>query len=196
MPDELKWMIARELPRLRRYARALRYQPAAADDLVQDCLERALRKRHLWTRRGSLRNWLLRMLYRTHLNALRSRRLQSSLDELTDSDPALAQPAAQIQRVELREMETALDRLPREQRDTLLLVVLEGLTYDEAASVLGVPVGTVRSRLSRARSTLVAMREGAAVDGAPAGEDPIGEDPIGGILNDDGDGRPRLRRIK
>jgi RNA polymerase sigma-70 factor, ECF subfamily len=186
MPDELKWMIARELPRLRRYAHALRYQPAAADDLVQDCLERALRKRHLWTRRGSLRNWLLRMLYRTHLNALRGRRPQASLDDLTDAEPALAQPASQTQRVELREMEEALGRLPAEQRDTLLLVVLEGLTYDEAAFVLQVPVGTVRSRLSRARSTLVRLREGAAVEGAPPEHEP----------KDGGGGRPRLRRIK
>lgn len=158
MADEVAWLVAQELPRLRRYARALKRDAAAADDLVQDCVERALRKRHLWRRQGSIRSWLLRMLYRVHLNGLRSRRTHQSIDSIGEVEAGLVEPARQVMRVELREMAEALERLPDEQRDTVTLVALEGLSYDEAAMVLGVPVGTVRSRLSRGRAALADMR--------------------------------------
>jgi RNA polymerase sigma-70 factor, ECF subfamily len=158
--DEVPWLIAREVPRLRRYARSLLGDPTAADDLVQDCLERALRKRHLWQRRGTMRGWLLRILYNLYVNALKGRRRERSLDEIGDAGPVPTEPARQIMRVELREMVEALDRLPAEQREAILLVVLEGVSYDEAASVLGVPIGTVRSRLARGRRTLFELRRG------------------------------------
>jgi RNA polymerase sigma-70 factor, ECF subfamily len=158
--DELPWLIARETPRLRRYARSLLNDAAAADDLVQDCLERALRKRHLWQRRGSMRGWLLRMLHNLYVNGIKGRRREGSLDDLEETGAMPAEPARQIVRVELREMLEALDKLPAEQRETILLVVLEGISYDEAAWVLGVPVGTVRSRLARGRRTLYEMRRG------------------------------------
>lgn len=156
--EELPWLIAREAPRLRRYAGSLLNDAAAADDLVQDCVERALRKRHLWQRRGSMRAWLLRMLYNLYLNAAKRRRRDASLDDLGDGGALAAEPARQATRVELREMLAALDKLPAEQRETLLLVVLEGVTYDEAAWILGVPVGTVRSRLARGRRSLYELR--------------------------------------
>ena len=158
--DEVPWLIAREVPRLRRYARSLLGDAAAADDLVQDCLERALRKRHLWQRRGTMRGWLLRMLYNLYVNAVRGRRREWSLDEIGAAAAMPVEPARQIMRVELREMVDALGGLPAEQREAILLVVLEGVSYDEAASVLGVPVGTVRSRLARGRRALYELRRG------------------------------------
>lgn len=159
--DDIKWQIAREIPHLRRYARALTRDPEDADDLVQDCLERALRKRHLWQRRGSLRGWLFRMLYHVHLNRRRgqSRRPVVLGTEAIIDGPAT--PPAQESHVECRRVADALDQLPAHQRDALLLVSLEGMPYDEAAWVLKVPVGTLRSRLSRARDALrasIAMR--------------------------------------
>lgn len=162
--EELPWLIAREAPRLRRYAGSLvRGDAAAADDLVQDCLERALRKRHLWQRRGSMRSWLLRMLHNLYVNRVKGRRTEALLDDLGETTAGLAlsaEPARQVARVELREMLEALGRLPAEQRETILLVVLEGVSYDEAAWILGVPVGTVRSRLARGRKALYEMRRG------------------------------------
>lgn len=152
--DELKWMIARQIPHLRRYAIVLTKSETQADDLVQDCLERGLRKRHLWHRTGSLRSWLFRMLYRTHIDRQRSRRREDIPVEAGVVDAAVTQPPEQEHAVELRNITDALDRLPGDQRATVLLVALEGFAYDEVAEIMDVPVGTVRSRLSRGRQTL------------------------------------------
>jgi len=152
--DDIRWAIARELPYLRRYARSLVGDAAVADDLVQTTLERALRKHHLWLRRGSLRSWLFRILYRTFLNERGRRRRDVALDDVAETDLRLSQAPAQESESELRNVIRAMYRLPLEQRAALVLVVIEGLSYDETAEVLGVPVGTVRSRLSRARDTL------------------------------------------
>lgn len=134
-----------------------------ADDVVQDCLERALRKRQLWRRRGSLRSWLFSMLYRTHIDHRRRRQRRELPAGPEAIDAAIAQPPNQDHRVECRDIGEALDRLPEEQRDVVLLVALEGVAYDEAAEILNLPIGTVRSRLSRGRQ---ALRELRAHDGA------------------------------
>jgi len=158
--DELKWLIAREIPHLRRYARALLRDPDAADDLVQDCLERALRKRHLWRRHGSMRSWLFRMLYRVFLNTKKTRwsdRLTVPFEAIV---PTIREPPRQEKYVECRDMAAALDHLPAEQVAAITLVALEGLSYDEAAWILGIPVGTLRSRLSRGRETLRTLMAG------------------------------------
>ena len=156
--DDVKWMIARQIPQLRRYALALTRDRDRADDLVQDCLERALRKRHLWTRRGSVRNWLFRLLQRAHIDRHR-RRPRHEVAATTDLiDAAVAQPPDQERRVDCRTIVEALDRLPQEQRAVILLVALEGFNYDEVAEILGVPIGTVRSRLSRGRQSLRQLR--------------------------------------
>lgn len=154
--DEIKWLIAREIPHLRRYAFALTNQPEAADDLVQDCLERALRKRHLLRHRGSIRTWLYRIQYTVFIDTYvsRKKRKEVALDELT-SAPAVAPP--QDGWLACLDVAHGLARLPAEQRAAILLVALEGMTYDEAADILGVPIGTVRSRLSRGRETLRAL---------------------------------------
>lgn len=156
--NEMQWLIARETPHLRAFARALVRDPTLADDLVQDCVERALRKSHLWRRKGSLRGWLLRILYNIHLNGAARRRD----DDIADgADPGvweqLSTPATQDVAVDLRETVHALSKLPAAQRDAILLVALTGVDYAEAAWILGVPVGTLQSRLARGREALRRM---------------------------------------
>lgn len=179
--DDTRWLIARELPRLRRYARALRNDPGA-DDLVQDCLERALRKNALWQRGTNMRAWLFRILYNLHLSSLRSGKRAPQTVPLDDVAPVSGGLGNQMHVLELKELSTAYRMLPPEQRDVVALVALEGMRYDEAAAILGVPMGTVRSRLSRARA---ALRE-AVGDGAVVPE----------ARREDRERTPRLRRVK
>lgn len=138
-----------EIPRLRRYARALTGDPARADDLVQDTLERALGKWTLW-RPGDLGAWLRTLMHNLFVNQLRGRPTMAELDEAAD----LPVRPRQQDRLEVRDLDRALQRLPPEQREVLLLVGLEELSYGEVAKITGVPMGTVMSRLSRARERL------------------------------------------
>jgi RNA polymerase sigma-70 factor (ECF subfamily) len=157
--DDTPWLIARELPRLRRYARSLR-NDAGADDLVQDCVERALRKQDLWQRGTNMRAWLFRILFHLHLSSLRS--AGRVPPQVPLEDLMIGGAGAQLDTVELGDMARAFRGLPAEQREVIQLVAVEGLRYDEAASQLGVAMGTVRSRLSRGRAALreaVAGRE-------------------------------------
>ena len=142
-----------EIPALRRYARALLRDSERGEDLLQDCLERALARRHLFLGPCHLRAWLFRIMRNLHLNNLRtSRRYPSglSLDEAGGS----AVPADQIPHLEIAETLAAFDRLPTEQREALLMVVVEGHSYRDSARLLGVPAGTVMSRIARAREQL------------------------------------------
>lgn len=152
--QQFEELLVAEVPYLRRYARALTGSAAAADDLVQDCLERALRKRRLWRPSGRLRSWLMRMLYRIHLNGRKRRAVESAHAR---REGGRGEPVA-AQRPELshecRELVDALHALPEPQRAAILLVALEDVDYQEAAWILGIPVGTLRSRLSRGRETL------------------------------------------
>jgi len=146
-----------EIPRLRRYARALTRDPSAADDLVQDCLARALAKSHLWQEGTDLRAWLFTILHNQYVNTVRRSVREGTVVEVSDTEPTLVAPAVQTKRLELRDLERALSKLPGEQRQVLLLVGMEGLRYEEVAEILSVPVGTVRSRLSRGRDALRAL---------------------------------------
>ncbi|HEX9809192.1 MAG TPA: sigma-70 family RNA polymerase sigma factor [Alphaproteobacteria bacterium] len=152
--EEVKWLIAREIPRLRRYALVLTGEPDAADDLVQDCVERAIRKRHLWRRRGSIRAWLYRILYNVFANQKTRRhraRRQVPLDEMA---VAPVEAPRQEHRLACRDIADAMRMLPDDQRAAIALTVLEDLSYDEAAAALDIPIGTLRSRLSRGRERL------------------------------------------
>ena len=160
--DELQRLLAHEIPHLHRYARALLRNADAADDLVQDCLERALRKRQLWRRQGSMRSWLFRMLYNVFLNTRNTRRRERLVVPLETIEPAMTESPRQEQYVEYRAITQALDQLPTQQYTAIMLIALEGFAYDEAAWILGVPVGTLRSRLSRGRETLRTLRAGAS----------------------------------
>jgi RNA polymerase sigma-70 factor (ECF subfamily) len=150
------------LPRLRRYARALVGDAERADDLVQDCVERALSRWHLWRQPHDLRAWLFTIMHNIHANAVRRVVRGPGFVDLEHAHVA-ATPPDQIEHIALGEVMARLDALPEAQRAVVLLVALEGMTYDEVAKVLGVPVGTVMSRLSRARERL------RAPDAAPPG---------------------------
>ena len=143
------------VPALRRYARALTRDAELADDLVQDTLVRALRSEHLF-HGGELRSWLYTILTNLNRNRLRSLARRPTLTAIEDNDaPDMAGPEAGA-----RDIERALATLVEEQRSALLLVVLEGLTYREVAEVQGVPIGTVMSRLARARAQIKAYLDG------------------------------------
>jgi len=157
---DLKRSIAAEIPYLRRYALFLARDPDRADDLVQDCLERALRKRHLWLGQGHIRSWLYRVLHNVHVNGCKHR--QGGYVSATSHDEAAArmsEPARQDRRIECRDLAAALGKLPPEQREAIVLIALEGHAYEEAAGMLGVPVGTVRSRLARGRDALRSLTD-------------------------------------
>jgi RNA polymerase sigma-70 factor, ECF subfamily len=143
-----------EIPRLRRYARALTRDRSAADDLVQDCLARALGKIHLWQQGTDLRAWLFTILHNQYVNHVRRAVREGFTVELSDTETMLTSPPTQDRSLELRDLERAIATLPEEQRAVLLLVGLEGMRYEDVAAVLDVPVGTIRSRLSRGREML------------------------------------------
>jgi len=158
--------IEAEIPRLRRYARVLVHNLSDADDLIQDCLVRAIAKQHLWQEGTNLRAWLFSILHNQHINQIRRDLRTGTRVQLNEADPELGRPAGQDRRLELRDLERALSQLPEEQRAAILLVGLEGFAYQEVADILGVPTGTVRSRISRGRDTM--RRLMSAEPGQPA----------------------------
>ena len=146
-------MLEAEIPRLRRYARALTRDVVRADDLVQSCLTRALAKQHLWQPGTDLRAWLFTIMHNQHVNDAR-RSVRDGNNVELDKAAMLAVQSNAIPTLQLRDLERAIGKLPHEQRQVILLVGLEGMRYEEVAAVLDVPVGTVRSRLSRGRDQL------------------------------------------
>ena len=166
MRDTLQ-QIETEIPRLRRYARYLRREPDHADDLVQECLARAIAKIHTWHPGTNLRAWLFVILRNCHINEIRREQRIDSLDDTPIDEPMLTTPGNQETSVALAEVKNAYLGLSEEHREVLLLVAIEGLQYEEAAAILEVPLGTVRSRLSRARQALRQALE--AGQGAMAG---------------------------
>ena len=140
------------IPSLRRYAWVLARHASDADDLVQDCLERAIGRLGSFRSDGELRSWLFTILHNLFVSGHRraARRPTVDLDEVMDIGAAGNQEHSGL----LRSVMDALHTLPEEQRSVLLLVSVEDLTYAEAAQVLSVPVGTVMSRLSRGREWL------------------------------------------
>jgi RNA polymerase sigma-70 factor (ECF subfamily) len=145
------------IPRLRRYARALVGDRASADDLVQDTLERALSKLHLYRHGTDLRAWLFTVMHNVHVNQVRAAR---PTDPLGDDMPELAQRAVQGDALVVRDLERAIGALPLAQKEVLLLVALEDLSYEETARVLAIPIGTVMSRLARARDKVRMLMNG------------------------------------
>jgi RNA polymerase sigma-70 factor, ECF subfamily len=151
---EFARLLEAQLPRLRRYARALTRDPSRADDLIQDTLVRALAKQHLYQDGTNLRAWLFTLMHNQHVNnARRNVREDNSLDVDTVAAHlvAVTDPTASRQ---LRELDEAIGKLAMEQRQVILLIGLEGMSYEETATILDVPIGTVRSRLSRGREAL------------------------------------------
>lgn len=146
---------------MRRYALALTNDPTRADDLVQDALERAIRKRHLLRQRERVRGWLFKLLYNVFLNGrahTEKERHQMPIDAL--EHPNLSVQPHQEHQIAFVEIIRALHDLPPDQRAAIALVALEDMPYDEAAHVLGIPLGTLRSRISRGRETLRSISAG------------------------------------
>jgi RNA polymerase sigma-70 factor (ECF subfamily) len=179
MMEDFGSRLEAQIPRLRRYARVLCRDPERADELVQDSLCRAIRKAHLFQPGSNLRAWLFTILHNLYVNSVRRGTRESINVPLQDVEPVLMERPAQGGGLTLRDLGRTMTRLTEEQRQVLLLVGLEGMSYDEVASILGVPVGTVRSRLSRGREELRRMLDGGAPprphalpgDGVPASGD-------------------------
>jgi RNA polymerase sigma-70 factor (ECF subfamily) len=161
--DDMVSLIEPMIPALRRYARALLRDRSTADDLVQDCLERAIGRWHQRRTGGDPRTWVFTILHNlavTRLQRMASRPQQIAIEDADESQ--LGRAASQEDGLRYRELLTALSQLPDEQRTVLFLVTVEELSYTETAKVLDVPVGTVMSRLSRARDRLLRMLSGDA----------------------------------
>jgi RNA polymerase sigma-70 factor (ECF subfamily) len=151
--SEFHRLIEQQIPRLRRYARALTRNREQADDLVQDTLSRALVKEQFWQPDTNLRAWLFTIMHNQNVNNVRRAVRESRMVDMEQLSPipATTDPTASRQMFEL---ERALAQLSLKQRQVILLVGLEGMSYEDAAEILSVPVGTVRSRLSRGRDIL------------------------------------------
>lgn len=156
------------IPRLRRYARSLTRDETRADDLVQDTLIRAIDKLHLFEPGTNLVAWLFTIMRNIHINALRSAKWEREQDP---ADLELPVPGLQLSNLALRDLARAMGALPDDQRETVLLVAVEGLAYQDAAEIMSVPIGTVRSRLSRARSRLRQLMYGEAEGEGERGDD-------------------------
>jgi RNA polymerase sigma-70 factor (ECF subfamily) len=152
--SEFHRLIEQQIPKLRRYARALTRHRDRADDLVQDTLGRALVKEKLWQPGTNLRAWLFTIMHNQNVNNVRRDIRESGgldIEQTSSTLAAVTDPTATRKMVEL---ERALAQLPLEQQQVILLVGLEGMSYEDTAGILTVPVGTVRSRLSRGRDAL------------------------------------------
>lgn len=164
--DDIKAEITAHIASLRRYARALMRDRSDAEDLMQEALARALSRTHQFKPGTNLRAWLFTILHNVHINNVRAKVVRPNEVPVEDHEHRLTTPARQDGRIELRDMARAIETLPLEQRQVLLLVALEGMKYDEVAKVLGVPIGTVMSRLSRAREAVrTRLAEGPAESG-------------------------------
>ncbi len=155
VPDRFAAAVAAEVPRLRRFARVLMRPADAADDLVQETVLRAISARHQFETGTNLRAWLFVILRNARNAELRRRRGVTATEEIQQGVSG-----GQEERQQMRDVAAAFLRLPPQQREVLWLVVVEGVDHAEAARVLGIPLGTVRSRLSRARTALRDVLEG------------------------------------
>jgi RNA polymerase sigma-70 factor (ECF subfamily) len=147
-------LLEKEIPRLRRYARALTRDVSRADDLVQDTLVRAIARQHHWQCGTDLHAWLFTIMHNQNVNGIRRSVREGIAVEYDDEWPFPSAATDPIGRLSLRDLDRALARISEEQRRVILLIGLEGTSYQEAAVILDVPVGTIRSRVFRGRELL------------------------------------------
>lgn len=160
MAQDFRNQLISEIPHLRRFARSLCGDASLADDLVQDCIERALKKSHLYDVTKPLRAWLYAVLRNIHVSNWRSNakhQYAKHIDDLQEGEGATR--ADQEDNFSTTLITDALDKLSAQQREVLVLISLEDVSYKDASEILGVPIGTIMSRLSRARSTLKVILE-------------------------------------
>jgi RNA polymerase sigma-70 factor (ECF subfamily) len=157
LPEQLEQLLLGCLPSLRRYAHALAGERTAADDLVQETLARAWERATSWSGSGDIRPWLFSIMHNLRIDQAR----KPSLATVPLDDEAMAIPDSlrQPDTLALRDLDNALRKLPSDYREVLLLIALEDMSYAQAAEVLGCPIGSVMSRLSRARAQLRALLE-------------------------------------
>lgn len=161
--DELAHEITQHVAALRRYALVLVGDASEADDLVQECLSRVLAQMRGWRPVRDLRAYLFTTLHNVFVDASRRQKARRSDVPLESAVASLSLPAGQLKRLEYRDLLAALAKLPAQQREVVLLIGLEGMSYIEAAKVLAVPIGTVMSRLSRGREALRQLMSHGAV---------------------------------
>lgn len=160
--SQINILIEEQIPRLRRYARALTGDRNRADDLVQDTLERAWGKLNLWRKDSDIRAWMFTIMHNLFVNQIRQNPGTHTFVPLDDEALEIPVRATQNDGLEMHDLMSAIHRLPDEFREVVLLVGLEQLRYEEVAQVLGVPIGTVMSRLSRGRERLRVLMAGNA----------------------------------
>ncbi|MCA1661298.1 MAG: RNA polymerase sigma factor [Novosphingobium sp.] len=149
--------VAALLPRLRRFGAGLTGNLADADDLCQTTLERALANRHRWQEGTRLDSWMYRIMRNVWIDEARARSRRGQTFVAEEAGLAVGADGGQEARVELADVDRALARLPGEQREAVILVMVEGYAYKEAAEIVGCPVGTLNSRLVRGRDALLAL---------------------------------------
>ena len=152
--------VAHHMVALRRYARSLVRNSAEADDLVQECITRAIARLRVWHEVRDLRAYLFTILNNVHLDSIAQRKRAGNVVPLDEAVKNLSSRPNQLARIEANELAEALERIPEEQRRVVLLVGIGGMKYHEIAKMLGIPIGTVMSRLSRGRETLRKMLAG------------------------------------
>jgi RNA polymerase sigma-70 factor, ECF subfamily len=161
--DQRRQAIIEEIPRLRRYARSLLRDRDAADDLVQDSLERALSRMESWTTGDSPRRWLFTIMHHLFVDQLRrAKRHVQAVTMMPETIDALAAPPQQPDKVASAEVLSALGQIAPERRAALTLVAVEGFSYADAANALGIPAGTLMSRIARGREELRAILDDAS----------------------------------
>lgn len=146
--------IVAELPTLKRYALRLTRCAHLAEDLVQDCLARALSRRHLFNNDANIRPWLFTVMHNLHVSNCRQATVRSSFARSQMAVASEGREGSQEHVADLNKVYRAINGLPKEQRDVVVLVTLQELSYQEAATMLGIPIGTVMSRLARGREKL------------------------------------------
>jgi len=158
MSENVHEQIAALLPRLRRFARNLTRNPHDADDVVQIALERALLKLEQWRRDARLDSWMFKIVRNVWIDELRARGRRDKIFLSAEAGENVGE-ATMEREAELMSVQSAMGRLPEDQRVAVSLVLVEGLPYKEAAEVLDIPIGTLTSRLARGRESLQAMLE-------------------------------------
>jgi len=161
--DQTVHEVATHVAALRRYALVLVGDSSEADDLVQECLSRVLAQMRSWRPVRDLRAYLFTTMHNVFIDNSRRQKIRRSDVPLENAIATLSLPATQLKRLEFRDLLSALGKLPAQQREVVLLIGLEGMSYNEASNVLGVPIGTVMSRLSRGREALRQLMNQGAV---------------------------------